>query len=398
MLKKAAVVTATRAEYGILKNVIDKIEKSRRLELCLMVTGTHLVPEYGMTIREIEQDGYPIAEKIEVLLATDTSASVSKTMGLTMISFAEAFERQKPDCLVVLGDRYELLAVCGAAMNAGIPIAHISGGETTQGAIDECVRHCITKMSYLHFPACETYRKRIIQLGEEPDRVFNFGDVGVEAVRLIPVMTKRELEQSIDFALDKPYMSVTFHPVTLEAREAGRQIQELLAALECFKDMKFIFTKANADAGGRLINEMIEAYAAEHDNCAVFASLGIKRYVNLLRLSAGIVGNSSSGIVEAPALGIPTVNIGNRQKGRLQADSIINCRARKEEIIAAVRESQTASFQKRARNTVNPYGDGNTSEKIVEKLTEYLYQDKICLEKKFYDVDFIVNDIGKVSM
>ena len=390
MLKKVAVVTATRAEYGILRNVIDKIEKSAQLELCLMVTGTHLVPEYGMTVGEIVQDGYTIAEKIDVLLASDTPAAISKTMGLTMISFAEAFERQKPDCLVVLGDRYELVAVCSAAMNAGIPIAHISGGETTQGAIDESVRHCITKMSYLHFPACETYRRRIIQLGEEPERVYNFGDVGVEAVRLIPVMTKPELEQSIDFLLDKPYMSVTFHPVTLEAHEAERQMQELLDALDTFVDMKFVFTKANADAGGRKINEMIDAFVAGHDNCAAFASLGIKRYINLLRFCDGIIGNSSSGIVEAPAIGIPTVNIGNRQKGRLQADSILNCAPDREEIIRTVRESQTKEFQERARNTVNPYGDGNTSEKIVQTITEYLYQDKICLEKKFYDVDFSI--------
>lgn len=392
MLKKAAVVTATRAEYGILKNVIDKIKKSDQLELCLMVMGTHLVSEFGMTVKEIEQDGYPIAERIDVLLASDTPASVSKTMGLTMISFAEAFERQKPDCLVVLGDRYELLAVCSAAINAGIPIMHISGGETTQGAIDESVRHCITKMSYLHFPACETYRKRIIQLGEEPNRVYNFGDVGVEAVRLIPAMTKTELTQSIEFPLDKPYMSVTFHPVTLEAHAAKLQMQELLDALESFGDMKFVFTKANADAGGRKINEMIDAFVDEHDNCAAFASLGIRRYINLLRFSEGIIGNSSSGIVEAPAIGIPTVNIGNRQKGRLQADSILNCAPKKDEIIKAVKESQSEEFRERARHTVNPYGDGSTSERIVQTITEYLYQDKIHLEKKFYDVDFNITN------
>lgn len=388
MVKKVAVVTATRAEYGILKNVIDKIEKSDQLELCLMVTGTHLVAEYGMTVKEIEQDGYPIAERINILMASDTPASVSKTMGMAMISFAEAYERQKPDCLVVLGDRYELVSVCSAAMNAGIPIMHISGGETTQGAIDESVRHCITKMSYLHFPACETYRKRIIQLGEEPDRVYNFGDVGVEAVRMIPAMTKPELEQSIGFSLDKPYMSVTFHPVTLEVHDAEQQMQELLNALDTFGEMKFVFTKANADAGGRRINEMIDAFAKEHGNCAAFASLGIKRYINLLRFSDGIIGNSSSGIVEAPAIGIPTVNIGNRQKGRLQADSIINCIPKKDEIIEAVRESQTMEFKECARNTVNPYGDGNTSERIVQTITEYLYQGKVYLEKKFYDVDF----------
>ena len=391
MLKKVAVVTATRAEYGILKNVIDKIEKSDRLELCLMVTGTHLVPEYGMTVGEIEQDGYPIAEKVDILLSSDTPASVSKTMGLAMISFAEAFERQRPDCLVVLGDRYELVSVCSAAMNAGIPIVHISGGETTQGAIDESVRHCITKMSYLHFPACEIYRKRIIQLGEEPERVYNFGDVGVESVRLIPEMTRQELEQSIEFRLDKPYMSVTFHPVTLESREAEQQMRELLGALDTFEDMKFVFTKANADTGGRKINEMIDAFVSVHRNCAAFASLGIRRYINLLRFSDGIIGNSSSGIVEAPAIGIPTVNIGNRQKGRLQADSILNCTPEREEIIRAIRESQTKAFREHARQTVNPYGDGNTSEKIVKTITEYLYQDKICLEKKFYDVEFDVD-------
>lgn len=386
MLKKVAVVTATRAEYGMLKNVIDKIEKSVELELCLLVTGTHLVSEYGMTVGEIEQDGYPIAEKIDVLLASDTPVSVSKTMGMTMISFAEVFERQKPDCLLVLGDRYEILAVCSAAMNAGIPIAHISGGETTQGAIDESIRHCITKMSYLHFAACEVYRQRIIQLGEEPDRVYNFGDVGLESVRLVPMMSRQELEQSIDFLLDKPYMSVTFHPVTLEVQAAEQQMQELLDALDEFHDMKFIFTKANADAGGRKINKMIDSFVAEHDNCAAYASLGIKRYVNLLRFSEGMIGNSSSGIREAPTIGIPTVNIGNRQKGRLQADSILNCAPEKEEIIRTVRESQRQSFKERARNTVNPYGDGNASERIVQTITEYLYQDKICLEKRFYDV------------
>lgn len=388
MLKKAAVVTATRAEYGMLKNVIDRIDKSEKLELCLMVTGTHFVPEYGMTIKEIEQDGYPIAERIDVLMASDTPSAVSKTMGLTMMSFAEAFERQQPDCLVVLGDRYEILAVCSAAMNAGIPIIHISGGETTQGAIDESIRHCITKMSYLHFAGCETYRQRIIQLGEEPDRVYNFGDVGIESIRLVPAMTKQELEESINFSLDKPYMSVTFHPVTLEVQEAEAQMQELLAALENFGDMKFVITKANADAGGRRINKMIDSFVAEHDNCAAYASLGIKRYVNLLRFSEGMIGNSSSGIREAPTIGVPTINIGNRQKGRLQADSILNCAPRKEEIIQAVRKSQTVEFREQARHTVNPYGDGNASERIVRTITDYLYENKICLEKKFYDVAF----------
>lgn len=388
MLRKVAVVTSTRAEYGILKNVIDKIHKSDVLELCLMVTGAHLISEYGMTVEEIEQDGYPIAEKLDILLSSNTSSGISKTMGMAMILFAEAFERQKPDLLVVLGDRYELISVCSVAMNAGIPIAHISGGETTQGAIDEAVRHCITKMSYLHFPACEEYRKRIIQLGEEPERVFNFGDVGVEMIRTLPRMTKEELEESIGFALDRPYLSVTFHPVTLEPDTAQKQMKEVLYALDAFPKMKFVITKANADAGGKIINDLIDKYVAEHENCVAFTSLGIKRYLSLLQYSDGILGNSSSGIVEAPAFGIPTINIGNRQKGRLQADSILNCEPEISQIIEKIQITQTPEFREKAKHTKNPYGDGDTSAQIVATLTDYLCDNKISLEKKFYDISF----------
>lgn len=388
MLKKIAVVTATRAEYGILKNVIDKIYLSEELELCLMVTGAHLDPTYGMTVKEIEEDGYPIEEKIDILLSSNTPIAVSKTMGLAMISFAEAFDRQKPDLLIVLGDRYELLSVCSAAMNAQIPIAHISGGETTQGAIDESVRHCITKMSYLHFPGCEEYRKRIIQLGEAPERVYNLGDVGVEVIRTMPKMTKQELEESIGFSLDKPYLSVTFHPTTLELDETEEQMGELLHALEAYPEMIFVFTKANADANGKIINTMIDEYVGSHANCVAFASLGSKRYLNLLRYSNGVLGNSSSGIVEAPVFGIPTINIGNRQKGRLQADSILNCEPKENQIIEMIAKSQSREFVELARKVKNPYGDGDTSKEIVRVITEYLYQNKISLEKKFYDIVF----------
>lgn len=382
------MITATRAEYGILKNVIQRIYQSDMLELCLMVTGTHLISEYGMTVQEIVEDGYPIAEKVDILLSSDTPASISKTMGMAMILFAEAFERQQPDLVVVLGDRYELLAVCSAAMNARIPLAHISGGETTQGAIDEVVRHCLTKMSYLHFPACEEYRKRIIQLGEEPERVFNYGDVGVEMIRTLPRMSREQLEKSINFSLDKPYMSVTFHPVTLEPDTAQQQMQEILDSLSAFPEMKFVITKANADAGGKIINEMIDRYVEMHSNCIAFTSLGIRRYLSLLQYADGVLGNSSSGIVEAPVFGIPTINIGNRQKGRLQADSILNCEPIKQQIIEQIRISQTAEFRERAKNTRNPYGDGNTSQMIVETLQDYLYSNKISLEKKFYDISF----------
>ena len=288
--------------------------------------------------------------------------------------------------LVIEGDRYELLAICSAAACARIPIAHISGGEVTYGVIDECVRHCITKMSYLHFPACEVYRNRIIQLGEEPDRVYNFGDIGVEVIQTLPQMTKYELEASIDFALDKPYLSVTFHPVTLELEEVEKQMLEVLGALEAFPSMKFIFTKANADAGGKIINILIDKYVASHANCVAFTSLGSKRYLSLLKYSNGILGNSSSGIVEAPSFGIPTINIGNRQKGRLQAESILNCEPKKEQIIKAIARSQSKEFIEQSKNVRNPYGTGDTSRQIVQVITEYLCQNKIYLEKEFYDI------------
>lgn len=387
-MKKAAVVTATRAEYGILRNVIRQIASSDKLELCLLVTGTHLAAEYGMTVQEIEADGFPIAEKTDILLSSDSPASVSKTMGLAMIQFADVLERHKPDVLVALGDRYELLAVCCAAVNARIPIAHISGGETTQGAIDETIRHCITKMSYLHFPACESYRRRIIQLGEAPERVFNFGDVGVEAIRRMKKMTKEELEASLNFSLDRPYLCVTFHPATLSEEDAGVQMRELLEAVDAYPEMKFIFTKANADAGGRTINAMIDGYVKEHANCIAFFSLGIRRYVSLVQYANGVLGNSSSGIVEAPALGVPTVNIGNRQKGRLQAASILNCEPDRRQIADCIARSQTEAFLQMAKHVETPYGGTDTSVHIVETLEEYLYRDKICLEKKFFDLDF----------
>lgn len=387
-MKKAAVVTATRAEYGILKNVIEQISESDELELCLLVTGTHLAAEYGMTVQEIEEDGFPIAEKADILLSSDSPASVSRTMGLAMIQFASIFERHKPDILVALGDRYELLAVCCAAVNARIPIAHISGGETTEGAIDETIRHCITKMSYLHFPACESYRKRIIQLGEAPERVFNYGDVGVEAIRKMKKMTKEELEESLKFLLDRPYLCVTFHPATLSEEDAGTQMKELLKAVDAYPDMKFIFTKANADAGGRTINRMIDDYVKEHNNCTAFSSLGSRRYLSLLRYANGVLGNSSSGIVEAPALGIPTVNIGNRQKGRLQAASILNCEPDCAQIIDCIAKSQTKEFLQMARYVETPYGGTDTSARIVKTLTRFLYSGNICLEKQFFDIDF----------
>ena len=384
-MKKICVVTATRAEYGLLRNVIRRIDRDAQLELCLLVTGMHLDGKYGSTVQEIEEDGFPIAGKIEILSADNGEAGAVKTMANALLRFGETFGELKPDMLVVLGDRYEILPICEAAMVYKIPICHISGGELTEGAMDDCVRHCITKLSQLHFPGCEDYRRRIIQMGEQPDCVFNYGDVGVENIMKMDYMELGELEQSIGFLLDRPYACVTFHPETLNTSSPEKQVEELLAAIEEFTDMKFVFTGANADVGGEIINQMVKSFADTHENCIWYASLGIRRYLSLLKRSVMIIGNSSSGIVEAPCFGIPTVNIGGRQRGRLAADSVIHCEAKKNAIIEAMKKGRSAQFCKIAANVVNPYGSGETSKGIVKEIKNYLNGDKK-ISKKFYDL------------
>ncbi len=372
-MKKICVVTATRAEYGLLKNIIKCIQNEEQLELCLVVTGMHLEKKYGYTVEEIKADKMPIAEKIPILSEENDELGITKTMGTASERFGEMFDRQKPDMLVVLGDRYELLPVCQCALIFEVPIAHISGGEITEGAIDDVVRNCITKMSSLHFPGCEAYRQRIIAMDVPPETVFNYGDVGVENIRKMEYLTLEELEESIGFRLDKPYACVTFHPVTREKGMARVQTMELLKALEQFPEMKFIFTKANADAEGDDVNEEIDKFAAAHENCITFFSLGSQRYLSALKYAVMVIGNSSSGIVEAPCFGIPTVNIGNRQKGRIQADSILNCEAISDEIVRTMKKAASESFRDVAAKTVNPYGNGNTSEKIVETIKDYFH-------------------------
>lgn len=385
-MKKICVVTATRAEFGLLVNVIKKIERDPELELCLAVTGTHLSPLYGNTLEEIEGSGIPIAEKIPILDEDDGPEGICRTMGRAYVLFGQMYARQKPDMLVVLGDRYELLPICSSALQFRIPIAHISGGEVTTGALDDIYRHCITKMSHLHFPGCETYRRRIIQLGEDPKRVFNYGDVGVENLMTTDFLDKEELEKSIGFSLGSSYGCVTFHPPTMEGGEAIAQIREVLEALEAFPDMKFIITKANADAGGRKINEMIDTYTERHENWRCFYSLGIRRYLSALRYCDMVIGNSSSGIVEAPCFHIPTVNIGSRQDGRLQAESILNCEPRKNDIIFAIQRAKSREFKEIARRASNPYGAGDTSCHIIAEIKRYLeFAD---FHKIFYDVDW----------
>lgn len=387
-MKTIGMLTATRAEYGLLTNIMKQIEKDSQLQLCLFVTGTHLSPHFGATASEIEQDGFPIAEKIDILLDANTPQAISKSMGVAAISFADAFARHPLDILLVIGDRYELLPICSCALNAHIPLAHIAGGERTEGAIDDIIRGCITKMSYLHFPSCEEYRKRIIQMGENPQRVFNFGTLGIETIQKTPKLSKKELEKTLEFDLDRPYMVVTLHPTTLDDKDVLIDLNEMLKAIDAFSDMKFVFTKANADHGGTMINQRLEGYCHEHENCKLFASLGMQRYFSCIQYAAAVLGNSSSGIIEVPAFGIPTINIGDRQKGRLQAQSVLNCPAKAQEIISTMKKSVSSEFQKEAKQAVNPYGQGNTSEEIVKTIKKFLMSDVNMLQKSFYDLSF----------
>ena len=385
-MKKICIVTTTRAEYGLFRPLIRGILEEQYFELCLVVSGTHLVEEFGHTIWEIEKDGFPIAEKIPILDIENSEIGVCNTMGNANRLFGEMFARQKPDMLVVLGDRYELIPICSSAMIFRIPIAHISGGEITEGIMDDVFRHCITKMSYLHFPGCEEYRRRIIQLGEEPKRVFNFGDIGIENIKKMHYLTKKELEDAIGYSLEKPYAEVTFHPVTLENNTAEIQTMELVEALSRRTEINFIITLANADMQGNVINRVFKEAAGKYQNIFCYPSLGIQRYLSLVRYAEFVIGNSSSGIIEVPCFGVPTINIGERQKGRLRADSVIDCDAKKEDILKSIEKAMSQEFREIARNASNPYGEGNTSEKIIETIKDFFESDKIDLKKKFYDL------------
>ena len=387
MKKIISVLTATRAEYGLLKPIVAKLNEIGEFDVRIVVTGAHLSSEFGLTYKEIDKDGFHIDEKIEILLSSDTPASISKSMGLAMIGFADYFGKLKPDLLILLGDRYETLAVAMTAMNQRIPIAHLYGGETTEGAIDDSIRHVITKLSYLHFTSTDDYRKRVIQLGESPDRVFNVGAIGIENILNEKLFTKEELEATLQVDLNNTYAMVTFHPVTLEKNSAKRQIESLLEVCKSYEKMNFIFTKANADSEGRIINQFIDEYAKTNDNIMAFTSLGMIKYLSALKYSAMVIGNSSSGLLEAPSFGIPTVNIGDRQKGRIQASSVINCEPTIEDIKKAIDIALSKDFTKKAKETSNPYGNGKTSEKVVDVIMEFVLDKKIYLKKKFYDCE-----------
>ncbi len=385
-MKKICVVTGTRAEYGLLKPLIKRIQEDIELELQIIATGMHLSPEFGLTYKEIEEDGFIIDEKIEMLLSSDTAVGISKSMGLAMIGFADAFRRLKPDMVVLLGDRYEIFAAATSAMVSRIPIAHIHGGETTEGAFDEAFRHSITKMSYLHFTSTEEYRRRVIQLGESPDRVFNVGAIGIESIKELKLLDKQELEDSINFRFDKKTALVTFHPVTLENSTSKNQFQELLNALDKFSNLKLIFTKANSDTDGRIINSMIDEYVKSNEyKATAFTSMGQLRYLSAMKYADLVIGNSSSGIVEAPSFKVVTINIGDRQKGRIQSDTIINCQPKENEIYKAIELGISTNFKEKVKDVKNSYGEGNVSEEIINTIKENLNAN-IELKKLFYDL------------
>ena len=383
--RKVCVVTGTRAEYGLLFWLMKEIEIDNELELQIIATGMHLSPEFGLTYREIEKD-FKIDKKVEMLLSSDSSVGISKSMGLAQISFAEAYEDLEPDILVVLGDRYEIFSAVSAAMIARIPIAHLHGGETTEGAFDESIRHSITKMSHLHFTATDEYKKRVIQLGEQPKRVFNVGGMGIENIIRLQLLCKEKFEESIGFKLNKKNILVTFHPVTLENSTSKNQFQELLNVIYMLEDTTIIFTKANSDTDGRIINSMIDEYVSRNSDTAVgFTSLGQLRYLSALQFVDAMIGNSSSGLTEAPSFQIGTINIGDRQKGRIMADSVINCKSDKKSIKNALIKLYSKEFQKKLEFILNPYGDGCASKKIIEEIKKVDLSN--ILKKSFYDTN-----------
>lgn len=390
MKKNICVITGTRAEYGVLKNLLKNIKDDNQLELQLIITGMHLSPEFGLTYKIIEKDGFEIKDKIEILLSSDTDNGINKAIGLGMISFSESYSRLKPDMVIVLGDRYEILAATIAAYILKIPIAHISGGDITEGAYDDAFRHSITKMAYLHFPGTESSRKRIIQLGEAKERVFNFGDVGVENITKVKLYSKKELTERLNIRLEKKYFLVVMHSTTLDLLETQKQIKNLIKSLIKLKDYNFIFIKGNSDTNGREINSLIEEFYKKNiDKVSIFTSLSIEEYLSLLKNSEGLVGNSSSGIIEAPSLEVLSLNIGERQRGREQASTTINCGISEEEITKGLEELVKRKRKLGEEKIVNPYKSENTSEKIVETIKEYLFdKKKINLKKTFNDINF----------
>lgn len=386
MKRRVCIVTGTRAEYGLLRHIMVGIRDDDAMELQTIVTGAHLSPEFGLTYREILQDGFSIDRRVEMLLSSDTPSGIAKSMGLGMVGFGDALDNLKPDVLVVLGDRFEIFSAVAAALVARIPVAHIHGGEITEGAFDDALRHSITKMSHLHFVAAERYRQRVLQLGEDPANVFLVGGLGVDVISRTDLMDRRELEGSMGFTFGDRNLLITFHPATLDDGPAVDQMSELLAALHEQEGVRLIFTLPNADTGGRILAKMIRDFVERHPNAVSYESLGERRYLSCIAQVDGVVGNSSSGLLEAPALGVGTINIGDRQRGRLVASSVISCAPRKADITAALVRLYSEEFRSKLADIVNPYGDEGAIGKI-------LYHLKHCelaglVRKKFFDIPF----------
>lgn len=383
MKRRVCVVTGSRAEYGLLYWLIKEIQGSHDMDLQVVATGMHLSPEFGLTYRTIEEDGFRIDAKVEMLLSSDTTVGIAKSMGLGTIGFADAFERLRPDIVVLLGDRFEIFSAAQAALVARIPIAHLHGGETTEGAIDEAFRHAITKMAHLHFTATEEYRARVIQLGEDPGRVFNVGAAGIDNIKRLKLLDRANLETALGFRFGLRNLLVTFHPVTLEHASARQQFGELLAALDGLADTHLIFTKPNADTDGRVIGAMMNDYVSSNPaKAAAYTSLGQLRYLSTMRFVDGVVGNSSSGIIEAPSFGIGTINIGDRQTGRVKAASVIDCEPNRKSISEALGRLYSADFRAALPMTVSPYGEGYVAGKIAKVLA--MHPLDAILKKRFF--------------
>ena len=384
-MRRICVVTGTRAEYGLLKWLMQEIKDDAGLELQIVATGMHLSPEFGMTYQEIEGDGFFIDRKVEMLISSDTSIGAAKSMGLGLIGFADALNDLKPDVVVVLGDRFEIFSAAAAALVAQIPLAHIHGGEATEGLVDEAIRHSITKMSQLHFVATDIYRKRVIQLGEQPEHIFLVGGLGVDAIQKIKLLNRTALETAIDFSLGRKSLLVTFHPITLEGSSSKEQMQELLLAISFLKDTQIIFTFPNADTQGRELAQMVKNFVLKHPNARAYESLGQLLYLSCLAHVDGIIGNSSSGLLEAPTFKKGVINIGDRQRGRVQAHNIINCKPDAQSIKDALGVMYSEAFQAKLKSVINPYGNGGAIKAIVSTLKQ-IPLDGI-VKKRFFDIE-----------
>lgn len=384
--RKICIVTGSRAEYGLLYWLIKEVKADKDLELQLIVTGMHLSSEFGLTYKEIKKE-FKIDKKIDISLSSDTSLGIIRSMGVAQTSFSKAYNELKPDIIVVLGDRYEIFSAVSSAMISKIPIAHLHGGEATEGLIDEAIRHCITKMSHLHFTAAEKYSKRVMQLGEKPNKVFNVGGAGIENIKRLKLLSKVELEKLINFKLNIKNILVTFHPVTLENKTSKKQFQELLDSIDELENTNIIFTKANSDADGKIINQMIDQYVKKNlDRSMGAASLGQLNYLSVLKYVDFMIGNSSSGLLEAPSFKIGTINIGDRQNGRIKAESVVDCLPNKKSIKKAIEMIYSNKFQNLLKNVKNPYDNGCASKKIV-KVLKTVKLDNI-LKKTFFDIKF----------